>query len=652
MSESTPYTQTPILRSARTSITPGLSLRSAGKTRSIILPTNEDDLVEHYIVIPPDGGWGWVIVFIAFICNFLIDGTTYTFGIFLNDISESFEVHPTKVALVNSLMSGFYYVIGPLACALSNRFGFRFVGIIGGIMAAASFIISSLLTDFIYFLIIIGVLAGIGFNMVYTPCMLIVGFYFEKWRALATAISVTGTSIGIMAFPQIFNELLRDYHWRFKFQILTGTCILLALLVITFKPIKPTRVLEEKRVSTSPADNTIAEEDSIGSYYFDQENEPFSIRKIFQQLQNKFFPTVLNYSSETGVSRNMKEDDRSTFLVSIGGDTSEESFTTSVFRSQRESIAPSVRVPEMNEVEEETRECCSCCRKCWQHIFHDKHVNRPLYRDDIFYGASLYNLPEYSRIKSKITLVSNYSIPMSYAMSVSRVVTQRDIEESKKCVCCPEAVVRVLVTMLDVRLFKSIAFAILTLSGFLTMVGLYVPFVFIVQRGLELKLTPEWCTMLLTIMGIANAVGRVTCGAISFFPAINALTVSCVTLIIGGLITMCSALMNNLAGQLIFTIIFGLCVASFTTLRTVVITNMLGLENLTNAFGITIMFYGVASFVGIPLAGFMENISGSYSYSFLFAGCAILISGIILIPVGHISNKEKDKKKPRVQFRV
>lgn len=79
-------------------------------TRSTLVPDLE--YIENTIVIPPDGGWGWVIVVMAFICYFLIDGVMYTFGLFLEEIGESFHVHPTEVALATSLMSGFYFVVG------------------------------------------------------------------------------------------------------------------------------------------------------------------------------------------------------------------------------------------------------------------------------------------------------------------------------------------------------------------------------------------------------------------------------------------------------------------------------------------------------------------------------------------------------------
>lgn len=80
--------------------------------RSVSVPVADAHNLEHYIFIPPDGGYGWVIVTVAFVANFLIDGVTYTFGIFLSELSAEFKVHPTQVALITSYMGGFYYLTG------------------------------------------------------------------------------------------------------------------------------------------------------------------------------------------------------------------------------------------------------------------------------------------------------------------------------------------------------------------------------------------------------------------------------------------------------------------------------------------------------------------------------------------------------------
>ncbi|KFM67596.1 Monocarboxylate transporter 13, partial [Stegodyphus mimosarum] len=61
---------------------------------------------------PPDGGFGWVIVAASFLCNLILDGIAYTFGIFFMEFVRYYEVPKGKVAWVGSLLSGFYLSVG------------------------------------------------------------------------------------------------------------------------------------------------------------------------------------------------------------------------------------------------------------------------------------------------------------------------------------------------------------------------------------------------------------------------------------------------------------------------------------------------------------------------------------------------------------
>lgn len=67
-------------------------------------------------------------------------------------------------------------------------------------MFATSFSKSIYLVHFLY-----GVLTGIGFGLIYMPAVIAVGFYFEKWRGLATGIAACGTGLGGVALPIVLT---------------------------------------------------------------------------------------------------------------------------------------------------------------------------------------------------------------------------------------------------------------------------------------------------------------------------------------------------------------------------------------------------------------------------------------------------------------
>lgn len=93
-----------------------------------------------------------MIAFASFMCNMIVDGIIFSFGMFLPEITAEFEVSKAKVALVGSLLSGFYLLVGPFVSGLANRYGFRIVAIAGSIFSASAFVLSYFATsvEFLY----------------------------------------------------------------------------------------------------------------------------------------------------------------------------------------------------------------------------------------------------------------------------------------------------------------------------------------------------------------------------------------------------------------------------------------------------------------------------------------------------------------------
>lgn len=58
--------------------------------------------MENYT--PPDGGWGWVIVFASFVIHFIMDGIIYSLGTYLPAFVEDFGVSHGEASLVHSLL--------------------------------------------------------------------------------------------------------------------------------------------------------------------------------------------------------------------------------------------------------------------------------------------------------------------------------------------------------------------------------------------------------------------------------------------------------------------------------------------------------------------------------------------------------------------
>lgn len=75
-----------------------------------IVDDDADDGPPH--IVPPDGGWGWVVMMASFFCNIIVDGIIFSFGLVVTNLAESFQVPVSTVSWVASLLAGFYLLAG------------------------------------------------------------------------------------------------------------------------------------------------------------------------------------------------------------------------------------------------------------------------------------------------------------------------------------------------------------------------------------------------------------------------------------------------------------------------------------------------------------------------------------------------------------
>jgi len=69
-------------------------------------------LVHGRRALAPDGGWGWVIVAVSFLCASIVDGLCSVFGVMLPDLVTHFQHSSSTVAIAGSLLAGGFMLYG------------------------------------------------------------------------------------------------------------------------------------------------------------------------------------------------------------------------------------------------------------------------------------------------------------------------------------------------------------------------------------------------------------------------------------------------------------------------------------------------------------------------------------------------------------
>lgn len=57
------------------------------------------------VVVPPDGGWGWVVVLASFICCLVVDGIVMTAGLFKDQMAKEFGASTAEVSFTTRTFS-------------------------------------------------------------------------------------------------------------------------------------------------------------------------------------------------------------------------------------------------------------------------------------------------------------------------------------------------------------------------------------------------------------------------------------------------------------------------------------------------------------------------------------------------------------------
>ncbi|KAM4715653.1 solute carrier family 16 member 6a isoform 2-T3 [Anableps anableps] len=185
----------------------------------------------------PDGGWGWVIAVAFFLVEIFTYGIIKTFGIFLQDMMEEFNETNSRVSWIISICVFIMTFNGPLSSVMTNRFGFQFVVMIGGLLISTGTIATSFTSSLNQIYITYGLVAGLGYCLTFLPTVTILSKYFSCRRSLVTALASTGESFAMFALAPAFSVLRDKIGWRHTMAVIGTLQSIIIICGVLLRPI-------------------------------------------------------------------------------------------------------------------------------------------------------------------------------------------------------------------------------------------------------------------------------------------------------------------------------------------------------------------------------------------------------------------------------
>ena len=176
--------------------------------------------------------WGWMVVAGGFLLMAVSYGARYSFGIFVQPLTDENGWSRSVVAVAASINLIAYALGGILSGRLLDRIAPRWVATAGAAVCAAGFLLCTLVTHPLELYLAYGILYGFGSSC--TGAVVVnssVGKWFIERRGLAIGVASMGVSFGTITLTPAIAYLIERFSWRAGFLGMGGLLLVFGTLI-------------------------------------------------------------------------------------------------------------------------------------------------------------------------------------------------------------------------------------------------------------------------------------------------------------------------------------------------------------------------------------------------------------------------------------
>ncbi|CAH1100642.1 unnamed protein product [Psylliodes chrysocephalus] len=606
----------------------------------------------------PDGGWGWMIVFSAFILNAISEGVSFSFGLLLVQFLNKFGASESATSWIGSLFLAVPLLAGPIGSALVDRYGCLKMTVLGSLVCTLGFVLSTFVNSLSALYITFGIIGGIGRALTFVTAVVSIAFWFEKKRAIALGLAASGTGVGTMVFAPLTKLFIDEFGWRGTMLMLAGCFLNMCVCGVIMRD--PKWIIQEERekkkvkknkkekknrkVSSVQNDELVlqrintsldlSKQNRIRSVIdlptFVKENEKLPAEVIKKLSENKQvyqiilenYPNLLKSKSASNQEIHLLEDNYS------GASRVPVKFSMTVQKTED-------TIPEEDEEsEEETNNhqnpLLNTTKETEDEPEPHSYLNSILIKRNLSFiknGDTNTN----TGIKVSMSSPDMYTV---YRNTVTNNIPSRKTKK-KWYVQFYKSVKG----LLNFSLFLELHFFLLSVSTTILFIWFIVPYFYIAEYMTKIGYSASQASFVLAAIGLTNTIGMVFLGWAG--ERLNIAKTYAICLILCGASIACIILFSgNFVMLVIACALFGLFFASCFSLLPSLLGELVPLEDFTMAYGLILLCMGVGNLAGPPLAGFLYDLTKSWDLSFYQAAGWIIISGVLIGIIPYKKNRK------------
>ncbi|XP_054088779.1 uncharacterized protein LOC105210951 [Zeugodacus cucurbitae] len=612
---------------------------------------------------PPDGGYGWLIVFGAFSVQFWVAGLVKSYGVLYVEIMETFPSSTATVASwIPAILSALCLVLAPVSSALCQRFSCRSVVFVGGIFCALGLTLSYFATSLLHLLITFGVLTGIGGGLSTTPGIVIVSQYFDKHRALANGICVSGTAAGSFILPVLIKHLAEKFGFHGTILILGGCMFHVCISATLYRPIEDYnsesgKLNEEEEESAKPLNDINPSTTGMltGSTYLDTcgstLNNKFIEHLFLEESKNRLNDLYSGKQSanEKQAAAGQESDDE---VKDVIGETTfikpmKKVRSSGIMHSVEDLSTDSTWVYRKNSGTDSNRGS----RRRRNVFANDEiiskiqaHLEKPLSPPAVVTRGL-------SKSMEIPTPVSNFTdlnkrgelhdlsgaIVAQPPIDAGASDGEDDDDDDVPRTCCER-----IEMYLDISLLKDTTFILMCLSVTLMSVGCPYMLYYLPAHVISIGNNKSQAGYLVAVSAVLDLCGRLGLGWLSDLQLFDRKKTYIFCILGAGIAVLTIPSEDTLYLIGLSAAVYGFCLGSWYVLMPVLLADIFGTDRISSSYGLVRMFQSIGAISVPPLAGFLRDLSGSYEICFYCMGACMVLGSIPLLVSALLESRERD----------
>lgn len=166
-----------------------------------------------------------LVVFACLVSILISMGFGYSLSVLYAQLIRVFEADRSIVALNQSFYEALLAVGGALWSYPVSKLGYGYCLIIGAVIGSVCVAVSSLATNVPTIIILVGILSGASFGIVYMGPFVVAGDIFDSYKKAVIGFVSIGSSLGQFTMSYFMELCIEKYDWNGAMLILGGICL-------------------------------------------------------------------------------------------------------------------------------------------------------------------------------------------------------------------------------------------------------------------------------------------------------------------------------------------------------------------------------------------------------------------------------------------